>query len=251
MGRGKFINSKLDEMPEPSANQSVVVVLGTPGGNLLQVADASGRSFLCRVPTIFRGKVWAIKGGYLLVDKAEGDSDGGAVGKVQATLAQHLYRDQIRHLQSRGLWPSGFDVKEEKAPVATQDAAFARGNDYLGEDEYGDLPANRNRRGGLRAQDDDEEEEMEDQEEEEEEEEEAYGREPGAAAGADANDEKKAAVLSSACGIASGKPEPSVSAASTLNEDVVAGVSDVPQPQHHQPPPPALPVVVPGELEIA
>ena len=249
MGRGKFINSKLDEMPEPSANQSVVVVLGTPGGNLLQVADASGRSFLCRVPTIFRGKVWAIKGGYLLVDKAEGDSDGGAVGKVQATLAQHLYRDQIRHLQSRGLWPSGFDVKEEKAPVATQDAAFARGNDYLGEDEYGDLPANRNRRGGLRAQDDDEEEEMEDQEEEEEEEE-AYGCEAGAAAGADANDEKKAAVLSSACGIASGKPEPSVSAASTLNEDVVASVS-VPQPQHHQPAPPTLPVVVPGELDIA
>jgi hypothetical protein len=249
MGRGKFINSKLDEMPEPSANQSVVVVLGTPGGNLLQVADASGRSFLCRVPTIFRGKVWAIKGGYLLVDKAEGDSDGGAVGKVQATLAQHLYRDQIRHLQSRGLWPSGFDVKEEKAPVATQDAAFARGNDYLGEDEYGDLPANRNRRGGLRAQDDDEEEDQEDQEEEEEEEE-AYGCEAGAAAGADANDEKKAAVLSSACGIASGKPEPSVSAASTLNEDVVASVS-VPQPQHHQPPPPTLPVVVPGELDIA
>ena len=225
-----------------------MVVLGTPGGNLLQVADASGRSFLCRVPTIFRGKVWAIKGGYLLVDKAEGDSDGGAVGKVQATLAQHLYRDQIRHLQSRGLWPSGFDVKEEKAPVATQDAAFARGNDYLGEDEYGDLPANRNRRGGLRAQDDDEEEEMEDREEEEEEE--AYGCEAGAAAGADANDEKKAAVISSACGIASGKPEPSVSAASTLNEDVVASVS-VPQQQHHQPPPPALPVVVPGELEIA
>ena len=248
MGRGKFINSKLDEMPEPSANQSVVVVLGTPGGNLLQVADASGRSFLCRVPTIFRGKVWAIKGGYLLVDKAEGDSDGGAVGKVQATLAQHLYRDQIRHLQSRGLWPSGFDVKEEKAPVATQDAAFARGNDYLGEDEYGDLPANRNRRGGLRAQDDDEEEEMEDREEEEEEE--AYGCEAGAAAGADANDEKKAAVISSVCGIASGKPEPSVSAASTLNEDVVASVS-VPQQQQHQAPPPALPVVVPGELEIA
>ena len=185
MGRGKFINSKLDEMPEPSANQSVVVVLGTPGGNLLQVADASGRIFLCRVPTIFRGKVWAIKGGYLLVDKAEGDSDGAAVGKVQATLAQHLYRDQIRHLQSRGLWPSGFDVKEEKAPVATQDAAFARGNDYLGEDEYGDLPANRNRRGGLRAQDDEEEEEEQEQEEEEE----ADGREPAAAAGADASEE--------------------------------------------------------------
>ena len=246
MGRGKFINSKLDEMPEPSANQSVVVVLGTPGGNLLQVADASGRIFLCRVPTIFRGKVWAIKGGYLLVDKAEGDSDGAAVGKVQATLAQHLYRDQIRHLQSRGLWPSGFDIKEEKAPVATQDAAFARGNDYLGEDEYGDLPANRNRRGGLRAQDDEEEEEEQEQEEEEE----ADGREPAAAAGADASDEKKAAILSSAGGIASGKPEPSVSAASTLNEDVVASVIVPQQQHHHDHPPPALPVV-PGELEIA
>jgi probable RNA-binding protein EIF1AD len=36
-------------------------------------------------------------------------SDDGDAPKVQATLAHYLYRDQIRHLQNRKLWPPEFD----------------------------------------------------------------------------------------------------------------------------------------------
>ena len=55
----------------------------------------------------------AAAGGFLIVDKVQGDADGDPVGKVQATLAHHLYRDQIRHLQGRGLWPADFETEAE------------------------------------------------------------------------------------------------------------------------------------------
>lgn len=180
MGRGKFINSKKDQMPEPTATQAVAMVTGTPGGNLLQVVDASGKSFLCKVPSVFRGKVWAIKGGYLLVDMVQGDEDGDALGKVQATLSQHLYRDQIRHLQSRGQWPAGFEAGEAAtgagasattsaaASVAPDESSSA--NEYLEEDEYGGLPANKNRRGLSDSEDEDEDEDGDEDEGDEDEE---------------------------------------------------------------------------------
>ena len=104
MGRGKRVESVLSSLPEPSASQQVVVVTGIPGGNLLQVEAADGSAFLCRVPAKFRNRVWVLKGGYLIVEMVAGDEDGAAVGKVQASLAHHLYRDQIKHLRSRGLF---------------------------------------------------------------------------------------------------------------------------------------------------
>lgn len=159
MGRGKRIEKVLSGMPEPTEHQAVVCVAGTPGGNLLQVVDASGHEFLCRVPSKFRGKVWVIKGGYLLVDMIQGDEDGEALGKVRANLAHHLYRDQIRHLQSRGKWPSGF----ETAPPTQSQEEPEQGDEYgaLGD---GDLPTNSNRRCLSDSEDDDDEEEDEEEE---------------------------------------------------------------------------------------
>ena len=169
MGRGKAIEKVLSQMPEPSETCVVVCVTGTPGGNLLQVADSSGRTFLCRVPSKFRGKVWVIKGGYLLVDLMQqgDDDDGGGLGKVQGTLAHHLYRDQIRNLKSRGMWPSAFDA--EPATSASASAVLppqkpAPSDEYGVFDEYGDLPVNDNRRGLSESDDEsvDEEEEADD-----------------------------------------------------------------------------------------
>ena len=62
MGRGKRVNDMLEEMPEPTETQRIVVVLGKPGGNLVQVQDAEGREYLCRVPSKFRNVVWIKKG---------------------------------------------------------------------------------------------------------------------------------------------------------------------------------------------
>ena len=80
MGRGKRVESVLSSLPEPSASQQVVVVTGIPGGNLLQVQSADGRSFLCRVPAKFRNRVWVLKGGYLIVEMACTEDDGEALG---------------------------------------------------------------------------------------------------------------------------------------------------------------------------
>jgi translation initiation factor IF-1 len=86
MGRGKHVNSIVSSLPEPSETQAIVVVTGIPGGNLLQVEDAERRAFLCRLPAKFRNRMWVLKGGHLIVDMAQGDEDGEAAGKVQATL---------------------------------------------------------------------------------------------------------------------------------------------------------------------
>ena len=156
MGRGKRANQLLDSLPEPkSPQQQIVVVTSLPGANLLQVEDADGRQFLCRVPASSRNQVWVLKGGYLIVDLIAGDADGDAVGH-QATLAHHLYRDQIKHLKSRGLWPAAFDKDEPLLP------AEADGED----DDLGDeLHQNTNRRGSLESEEEDEYEDDEGAEE--------------------------------------------------------------------------------------
>ena len=190
MGRGKRVESVLSLLPEPTEAQQIVIVTALPGGNLLQVQSAEGRVFLCRVPAKFRGRVWTIKGGYLIVDMLPGDEDGEALGKVQGTLAHHLYRDQIKHLKNRDLWPAGFDAAEEP-PADTKDD----------DDGYGDLDdelhRNNNRRGGLSSDEEDEEEE-EGGEEEEEEEAEAVAQSAAAATPPSASSSAAAAAPCSA-----------------------------------------------------
>ena len=82
----------------------------------------------------------------------QGDEDGYALGKVQGTLAHHLYRDQIKNLQSRGLWPAGFaaepaTVVAPAPPTAVIDGAQEYGNEYGTFGDDGDLFVNRNRQG--------------------------------------------------------------------------------------------------------
>ena len=110
-----------------------------------------------------------------MVDMIPGDEDGDAVGKVQSTLAHHLYRDQIRHLQHLGLWPAQFDADLTRPPAAPSPseqpfeqplAALAYGNEYGALDIDGDLPPNLNRRGVCESDDDEEEEEGEESGEE-------------------------------------------------------------------------------------
>ena len=182
MGRGKHVEVVLSKLPEPTPTQAIVVIKSMPGGNLLSVADADGNTFLCRLPSKFRNRMWVLKGGYLIVDKAQGDEDGDALGKVQATLAHHLYKDQIKHLKNRGLWPAAFDTDEgngRKAAAARSgvdaDGGPCDGSIYDGYG-YGDLELHRNtnRRGldddGMGSEDEEEEEDDEEEEDEDEDE---------------------------------------------------------------------------------
>ena len=171
MGRGKRVESMLSSLPEPSDTQRIVVVTGLPGGNLLQVEDADANAFLCRVPSKFRNRVWVIKGGYLIVemDQPRGAEGAEDLGKVQGTLAHHLYRDQIKHLRSRSLWPASFDQSADSATDAGEGAFDDDDDDDGG---YGalsglDLHENTNRR-ALSESEEESEDEDEDEEEDEE-----------------------------------------------------------------------------------
>ena len=64
MGRGKKVESVLSELPEPTESQVVVCVKGIPGGNVVQVQDAKGNEYLCRLPAKFRNVMWIKKGGH-------------------------------------------------------------------------------------------------------------------------------------------------------------------------------------------
>ncbi|KAL1522485.1 hypothetical protein AB1Y20_017473 [Prymnesium parvum] len=123
MGRGKRVNDMLEDLPEPTPTQQIVVVLGMAGGNMVNVQDAEGHEYLCRVPAKFRNVVWIKKGGHLIVERADGAmaaAEGKASDREQCTLAHFLYRDQIKHLQSRALWPASFTLNHR--PQSETDA---------------------------------------------------------------------------------------------------------------------------------
>ena len=101
MGRGRRVEAILSEFPEPSASQLIVRVSGTPGSNLLRVEDASGCEVTVRLPSKTKNTIWVRTGGFLIINVTTDVEEYGDV-------AHFLYKDQIRYLQTRGLWPAGF-----------------------------------------------------------------------------------------------------------------------------------------------
>ena len=83
MGRGRKVEKVLSLLPEPTEMQAIVCVTGTPGSNLLEVCDAAGETFLCKVPSKLRNVVWVIKGGHLIVDRFM--ARGAATGRARST----------------------------------------------------------------------------------------------------------------------------------------------------------------------
>ena len=103
MGRGRRVEAILSEFPEPSASQLIVRVSGTPGSNLLRVEDASGCEVTVRLPSKTKNTIWVRTGGFLIINVTTDVEEYGDV-------AHFLYKDQIRYLQTRGLWPAGFAI---------------------------------------------------------------------------------------------------------------------------------------------
>ncbi|XP_075693495.1 putative RNA-binding protein EIF1AD isoform X2 [Rhinoderma darwinii] len=96
---------------QPTENQRIVRVLGSPGNNLHEIETAEGDRFLVSMPTKFRKNIWIKRGNFVIVDPiAEGE-------KVKAEIAFIIYKDHQRLLQKEGLWPLGFNEEDADNPT--------------------------------------------------------------------------------------------------------------------------------------
>ncbi|GLD99947.1 hypothetical protein PINS_up008675 [Pythium insidiosum] len=169
-------NKVLHGNPEPQENEQIVRVIALRGGNLFEVQDAEGATSLTMLPAKFRKLIWVKRGDFLIVASSDNEvsTADGKKGAVTSIVEHILYKDQIKNLRTKGLWPQGFDemtvAQESVAPAAeaeeeasTEEASTTeqKGIQMVMADPNA-LFVNRNRRRGI----------IEDEEEEEEEEEE-------------------------------------------------------------------------------
>ncbi|XP_053304374.1 probable RNA-binding protein EIF1AD [Spea bombifrons] len=114
--RKHVVKEVLGDYVQPTENQQIVRVLGSPGNNLHEVETAEGEKFLASMPTKFRKNIWIKRGDFLIVDPiAEGE-------KVKAEIAFILYKDHQRLLQKEGLWPSGFSEANKELLNKTKES---------------------------------------------------------------------------------------------------------------------------------
>lgn len=103
-------NEVLNGTPVPEEGELVVQVKGSRGGNVIEIVCEDGTEGLATLPTKFRKLVWVKRGDYLIVSGADADIEvsNGKSAAIQYRVAHVLYKDQMRHIKAKGLWPEGF-----------------------------------------------------------------------------------------------------------------------------------------------
>mmetsp|Transcript_1869 Transcript_1869/g.2870 ORF Transcript_1869/g.2870 Transcript_1869/m.2870 type:complete len:186 (-) Transcript_1869:223-780(-) len=107
--RKHLTDSVLNDFPEPGENELIVKVLATRGSNQFDICTPSMLSEpqLAILPTKFHKLVWIKRNDFVIVQHGGGrDEDGGGIRFI---INHILYKEQIKHLQSKKLWPKEFD----------------------------------------------------------------------------------------------------------------------------------------------
>ncbi|XP_071974002.1 probable RNA-binding protein EIF1AD [Engystomops pustulosus] len=114
--RKHVVKEVLLDYVQPTEDQRIVRVLGSPGNNLHEVETEDGDRFLASMPTKFRKNIWIKRGDFVIVDPiAEGE-------KVKAEIAFIIYKDHQRLLQKEGLWPEGFNKEVTDHPAKEKES---------------------------------------------------------------------------------------------------------------------------------
>lgn len=156
--RKHLTDSVLQDLPEPSESQEIAQVVATRGGNQFEIKTTKVQE-LALLPTKFHKVVWVKRNDYVIVERGDNNEEGGG-GGIRYMIQHILYKDQIKHLKSKNLWPIEFSNDED-------DDTKTKGNDEKKDQENGgivydqgysdmdELVANTNR--ALRIQDPDSE----------------------------------------------------------------------------------------------
>lgn len=170
--RKHLTDSVLNDLPEPGEGELVAKVLATRGSNQFDICTPSSlcEPQLAILPTKFNKLVWVKRNDFVIVQHGGGrDEDGGG---IRFMINHILYKEQIKHLRSKQLWPKEFDDVNEDDHLDDHDEAQIHDNNSdsisdenqepddgivydHGYDGYDDmLMANTNRVKALRVDDD-------------------------------------------------------------------------------------------------
>mmetsp|Transcript_3529 Transcript_3529/g.9900 ORF Transcript_3529/g.9900 Transcript_3529/m.9900 type:complete len:222 (-) Transcript_3529:2040-2705(-) len=208
--RKHLTDSVLYDLPEPKEDERIAKVVATRGGNQFDIvlagtdsndnssssSSSSSRSGLAILPTKFHKLVWVKRNDYVIVrtgidNKQDDDDDGGDGNEnendpkvveeetgIRFIINHILYKDQVKHLVSKGLWPENdpefFQSETVDDKKADDDGIVHNNTDYDDYDdgivynEYDDendddLFVNTNRIARLEIQDSDSEEDSSDE----------------------------------------------------------------------------------------
>jgi probable RNA-binding protein EIF1AD len=127
--RKHLTDSILYDFPEPTDNERIAKVVATRGSNQFDVllaateggSTSSEKPQLAILPTKFNKLVWVKRNDFVIVETATDGSeeqtdpqqqptkstsaDTHASGGIRYMISHILYKNQVKHLQSKGFWP--------------------------------------------------------------------------------------------------------------------------------------------------
>lgn len=117
--RKHLTDKVLHDFPVPSEDESIAKVVATRGGNQFDIVlpGNSNEQQLAILPTKFRKLVWLKRNDFVIVQTAKGDETSeteekpdsektGETGSIRFMINHILYKEQVKHLKSEGLWPA-------------------------------------------------------------------------------------------------------------------------------------------------
>lgn len=140
--RKHLTDSIIYDFPEPGENECLAKVVATRGSNQFDIvlpaastrdnipepllsSAAARESHWAILPTKFNKLVWVKRNDFVIVKMAadnENNNHAGDTGSIRYIISHILYKEQVKHLQTKGLWPK-------------MDAEFATDRLGLGEQE--------------------------------------------------------------------------------------------------------------------
>lgn len=113
--RKHLTDSVLHDFPEPTEHERIAKVVATRGGNQFEILLANNskvkdvpstdrKATLAMLPSKFRKLVWLRRNDFVIVQTG-GEDDDTRKG-IRFIITHILYKEQVRHLQTKDLWPT-------------------------------------------------------------------------------------------------------------------------------------------------
>lgn len=167
--RKHLTDAVLHDLPEPEQGECIAKVVATRGGNQFDVLVAGGDTpQLAILPTKFHKLIWVKRGDFCIVRTGDESAKEDECSGVRYLITHVLYKDQVKHLKSKKLWPddeqfatleNNTEAKEEELKWTSGEEDDEEGQEDVDDgivydNEYGDeLFVNTNRVAALQMQD--------------------------------------------------------------------------------------------------